>query len=146
MVQDSSVKCVNCNEPHPANYTGCVVHKQLQQKIFPKLRERHITTPTQTVTTTPIQNIVTYSQVVQGQPNTPPTPSMHMPQPGNYFMELKQMMKNLIDQMSTLINLMSQRSNFIKQRETTTYNILHHGNPHIGQVTLTNYQISLTSA
>jgi hypothetical protein len=112
-VQDGNVRCLNCNEPHPANYRECVVHKQLQQKIYSKLRERHvITSCIYTVTTRPIQNGVTYAQVVQGQPNipqpnaTPPHPT-HMPQPGNNLTELKQMMKNLMDQMSTLINLMS---------------------------------------
>ena len=34
-VRDDNVKCFNCNEKHPANYRGCAVHKQLQQKIYP---------------------------------------------------------------------------------------------------------------
>ena len=75
--QDSNVTCVNCNQPHPANYRGCVVHKQLQQKIYPKLRERDIPTPAHTATTArPFQNGITYAQVVQGQP-TPPHLSRH---------------------------------------------------------------------
>ncbi|GAB0090318.1 hypothetical protein DMENIID0001_050380 [Sergentomyia squamirostris] len=39
---DRAVKCVNCGGDHPANYRGCLVHKQLQQKLFPKLRAKKI--------------------------------------------------------------------------------------------------------
>uniref|UniRef100_A0A1B0DDH5 Pre-C2HC domain-containing protein n=1 Tax=Phlebotomus papatasi TaxID=29031 RepID=A0A1B0DDH5_PHLPP len=38
--RDSNVICVNCGENHPANYKGCRVHKELQKKLFPKLREK----------------------------------------------------------------------------------------------------------
>lgn len=31
---DSEVKCVNCNGNHCANCRGCIVHKQLKQKIY----------------------------------------------------------------------------------------------------------------
>ena len=41
-VRDDNVKCFNCNEKHPANYRGCIVHKQIQQKLYPRLRERNI--------------------------------------------------------------------------------------------------------
>ena len=70
--QDGNVTCVNCNQPHPANYRGCEVHKQLHQKIYPKLRERDIPTPAHTATTArPFQNGITYAQAVQGQPSAP---------------------------------------------------------------------------
>ena len=59
-VRYDSVKCVNCYENHPANYRGRMVNKQIQQKIYPRLRERNIATR-------PIQSGVTYAQVVQGQ-------------------------------------------------------------------------------
>lgn len=36
----SDVKCVLCNGNHPANYKGCSVHKELQQKAFPSLRKK----------------------------------------------------------------------------------------------------------
>jgi hypothetical protein len=42
-VRDDNAKCVNCNEKHPYNYRGCMVHKQIQQKLYPRLRERNIT-------------------------------------------------------------------------------------------------------
>jgi hypothetical protein len=43
-VRDDNVKCVNCNEKHLTNYRGYMVHKQLQQKIYPRLGERNIAT------------------------------------------------------------------------------------------------------
>jgi len=39
-VRDDNVKCVNCNKKHRANCRGCMVHKQIQQKIYPRLRKR----------------------------------------------------------------------------------------------------------
>jgi cell division protein FtsN len=111
-LQDGNVTCVKCNELHPANYRGCVVHKQLQQNLYPKLRERNIPTPAptatpHTTTARSIQNEITYSQVLQGQPSTPPPLPTHTPQPGHDFTELKQMMKSLMDQIGMLINLIS---------------------------------------
>ena len=38
--KDDNVLCVNCHEKHPANYRGCIIHKQLQQKMYPALRNR----------------------------------------------------------------------------------------------------------
>ena len=58
--RDDDVKCVNCNEKHPSNYRGCTVHKQIQQKLYPRLKERN-------AATRPIQSGVTYAQEVQGQ-------------------------------------------------------------------------------
>lgn len=37
---NSNVKCANCNGNHPANYRGCEVHMQLQQRIYPALRAK----------------------------------------------------------------------------------------------------------
>lgn len=36
----NNVKCSNCQGNHPASYKGCLVRKQLQQKLFPKLRHK----------------------------------------------------------------------------------------------------------
>lgn len=38
----NEVKCYNCGGNHPASYKGCEVRKQIQQKFFPKLREKKI--------------------------------------------------------------------------------------------------------
>uniref|UniRef100_A0A1B0DM52 Pre-C2HC domain-containing protein n=1 Tax=Phlebotomus papatasi TaxID=29031 RepID=A0A1B0DM52_PHLPP len=37
---DGAAKCSNCNGDHPASYRGCVVHKELQKKMYPALRNR----------------------------------------------------------------------------------------------------------
>jgi hypothetical protein len=69
-----------------------MLHKQIQQKIYPKLRERNIATRR-------IQSGVTYAQVVQGQTEIPQTNvtqlnPTNVTQPANDLPELKQMMKN----------------------------------------------------
>lgn len=102
---DDDVICANCKEHHPANYRGCIVHKQLQQKLYPTLRDR---TNYSRVT----QPGVTYAQITKPQVIQPipfedqsnlPTTS----QPVHEFTELKQMMKQLMDQMGTLLNLIT---------------------------------------
>lgn len=40
--KSNEIKCYNCGENHPASYKGCTVRKQLQQKLFPKLRQKKI--------------------------------------------------------------------------------------------------------
>jgi hypothetical protein len=102
---DDNVKCVNCHEKHPANYRGCIVHKQIQQKMYPRMRERLIETR-------PPPTGVTYTQATQGRPELPqtkePQPNApNMTQSTNDLTELRQMMKNLLDQMGTLINLIT---------------------------------------
>jgi hypothetical protein len=94
-VRDDNVKCINCNAKHPANYRGCTVHKQLQQKIYSGLRERNIATR-------PIQSGVTYAQAVQGQTEIPQTNvtqlnPTNMTQLANDLTKLKQIMKYLMD-------------------------------------------------
>ena len=110
---DENVKCANCNEPHPANYRGCIIHKQLQQKLYPTLRVRQtLQTSTPTDQTRPVQAGISYAEVTQGQhsrpqPNAATTRTISMEQPSNDLGELKQMMTDLINQMDTLLNLIS---------------------------------------
>jgi len=104
-VRDDNVRCVNCNEKHPANYRGCIVHNQIQQKIYPRLRERNIATR-------PIVSGVRCAHVVQrqteiSQTNVTQLNPTNMTQPANDLTELKQMMKHIMDQMGTLINIIS---------------------------------------
>ncbi|XP_018405166.1 PREDICTED: RNA-directed DNA polymerase from mobile element jockey-like, partial [Cyphomyrmex costatus] len=51
------VKCANCGGNHPASYKGCSVRKQLQQKLYPKLREK--------ITTQNIQNNMTNKSLIK---------------------------------------------------------------------------------
>ena len=106
-VRDDNFKCVNCNEKHPANYRGCMVHNP--PKIQSRLRERNIATR-------PIQSGVTYAPAVQGHTEIPQTNvtqlnQTNMSQLANDLTELKQMMDNLMDQIGTLINLISELVN-----------------------------------
>jgi len=82
-----------------------MIHKQIQQKMYPRLSER-------LTETRPTPTGVTYAQVTQGQTEPPQTnvPQPHtknMTHPANDLTELKQMLKNLLDQMGTLINLIT---------------------------------------
>jgi len=105
--KDDNVKCANCHEKLPANYRGCMIHKQIQQQIYPRLRERLLETR-------PFPTRLTYAQAIKRQTETPQT-NIHVPpthttntaHTANDLIELKQMMKNLIEQMGTLINLIT---------------------------------------
>jgi hypothetical protein len=84
-VKDDNFKCVNCNENHPANYRGCMVHKQT--KNVPQIKG-----------TTHSNRTNSYAQVVQGQTETPQTNVVHphptkMTQPANDLREFKQIKK-----------------------------------------------------
>jgi hypothetical protein len=73
--------------------------------MYPRLRELLIKTR-------PPPTGVTYAQVAQGQTELPPKNipqphTMNMAHSGNDLTVLKQMIKNLVDQMGTLINLIT---------------------------------------
>jgi hypothetical protein len=113
--KDDNVLCVNCHEKHPANYRGCIIHKQLQQKMYPTLRDRNIPQPANPpAQARPIQTGITYAQATQGhhgrqQPHQTQTQTQTTTSelPPNEHGELKQMMTNLINQMNILINLIT---------------------------------------
>lgn len=111
--KDEEVKCVNCNEKHPANYRGCIVHKQLLEKLYPKLRQKN---EQQQNVPRYLQPGVTYSQSMQQkapQINHQISP-MISAQQNNDLAEIKIMMKDLISQMGTMMNLISALVNKIK--------------------------------
>jgi len=103
--KDNNVKCVNCYAKHPAKCRGCMIHKQIQQKIYPRIRECRIEIR-------PLPTGVTYAQGAQGQTKIPHT-NVSQPHttdtahPANDLTELKHMMKHLLDQMGTIINLIT---------------------------------------
>jgi hypothetical protein len=112
---------VLCGGNHPANYKGCMVYKELQQKTFPSLRPKIYTPPTLVKQTLPIQPNLTYAQITKGIPpsHPPPTvdhsptnplqsfPSSHQPPIIQQNTELKHMMKSLFDQLGSLLNLLT---------------------------------------
>jgi phage-related minor tail protein len=82
-----------------------MIHKQIQQKMYPRLRERLIETR-------PPPTGVTNAQVAQGQTELPQTnvPQPHTTKtahPANDLTELKQIIKTLLDQMGKVINLIT---------------------------------------
>lgn len=108
-VKDNTVKCINCLESHPANYRGCKIHKELQKKLYPKLRAKN----TANHYTQQFANPgITYAQMNARQQqqlaNNPNLPNATVnPQQSNDISELKTMMKDLITQMGTIMNLIT---------------------------------------
>ena len=104
----NDVRCVNCNENHPANYRGCKVHKELQQKLYPKLRERRISNSYMRNGLEPgtsyAQKVMQNEQMFREENNNIYTNQDYQ---NNNIEELKSMMKSMIAQMSTLINLIT---------------------------------------
>jgi hypothetical protein len=70
--RSSDVRCVLCGGNHPANYKGCTVYKDLQQKTFPPLRPKIYTPPPHLKQTLHTQSGVTYAQVTKHNSSAPP--------------------------------------------------------------------------
>ncbi|KZC13896.1 RNA-directed DNA polymerase from mobile element jockey [Dufourea novaeangliae] len=61
-----NVKCVNCQSNHLANYKGCNVRKQIQQTMFPALRQKPHPVQSNTRTKNPnIEDITTFTLINQ---------------------------------------------------------------------------------
>lgn len=121
---DSQVQCILCKGNHSANYKGCEIYKNLQSKNFPKLRERHqpmnsnVIQPKQPISAK-VQPNISYAQIVNNQQNErdpdqagPSSSHPAVTNPGqncqnNDMLELKQMMKALLEQMGTMMNLLT---------------------------------------
>lgn len=113
---DGAAKCSNCNGNHPANYRGCHVHKELQKKLYPALRNRsgnrvgnNSPSPPQVdppqVQTQTRNSGLTYAQAmrqgIQAQQQLPSGES------SDDMKELKMMMKDLMAQMTNIISIVS---------------------------------------
>lgn len=114
--RSKDVKCVLCNGNHPANYRGCLVHKELQQQKFPPLRERSSanTIPQTNLPSSSIRNPeVSYAEMAKTQSQQLQATNINNPVPqevtqqSNDISELKQMMKGLMEQMGTMLNLLT---------------------------------------
>lgn len=114
-----NVKCVLCEGNHPANYKGCAVYKQLQEKKFPALRKKQmeLTNEPKRYETYKVQPGISYAQIAREQSQQvqfennrlqPMVQSLpHLPQQSNDMLELKSMMKGLMEQMGTMLNLLT---------------------------------------
>jgi PAX-interacting protein 1 len=74
--KSADVKCVLCEGKHPANYRGCIVHKEIQRKKFPVPRSRILnsTAPEDSnYLSNQIQQGLSYAQATMGRniPNQP---------------------------------------------------------------------------
>lgn len=109
--RDNQVKCVNCNNAHPANYRGCIVHQQLQQRLYPALREKKNPQQLQFISDHQIRPGMTFAQAVnnnnnvQGAQHNPATPTYN--QPINNMAKLEEMLSKLMEQMGVMLNLLT---------------------------------------
>lgn len=115
--RSDDVKCVLCGGNHSANYKGCPVYKQLQETKYPALRKKVLPSANQQQTATATQNnagqTITYAQMIsknQQKPHVIKNPLQPQPQPhlqSNDLQELKNMVKELMEQMSTMLNILT---------------------------------------
>ena len=106
--RDDKVICVNCGGGHPANYRGCLVHKQLQQKLFPALREKRNPQPQEQPSTIQHnQQGMLYTQVVNNNKTQSNQVIPLISQPANNMSKLEEMMSKLMEQISTMLNLLT---------------------------------------
>lgn len=97
-VRSEKVKCVLCNGNHPANYKGCSIYKQLQEKTYPRLRPR---TREENISTQVPQNTLgSYAEALRGSKQSES-------QNSGDLTELKNMMKTFMEQMSAMMQLLT---------------------------------------
>lgn len=112
--RSDSVKCVLCNGNHSANYKGCTIYKQLQEKSFPRLRPR--TRPSESSNNrneTNQNDYKTYSDALKGrhsnsQNTNNPNNTTASSQQTNDMADLKAMMKTFMDQTTSMMNLLTK--------------------------------------
>lgn len=114
--RSDNVKCVLCDGNHPANYKGCTVYKQLQDKKFPALRKKQFVQPKSSEDNTfnfqKVQPGISYAQMAREQSQQIQLENLSQHQPNslkqsNDMLELKSMMKGLMEQMGTMLNLLT---------------------------------------
>lgn len=99
-----------CEGNHPANYKGCTVYKELQQKKYPALRPKQNPAKTRLNSGLNTQPGLSYAQITK---NDQPQEIAHDTQPTastmatNDIVELKNMVKSLMEQISTVLNLLT---------------------------------------
>lgn len=113
--KSDNVLCVVCNKNHPANYKGCQVYRDLQEKTYPALRKKELgkSTNINIPNTTPAEAGITYAQALRDKnllkPTTIPKQALNptSSKEPSELGELKNMMKTLMEQMSTMLNLLT---------------------------------------
>ena len=110
----TEVKCAYCDNNHPSRYKGCIVRKQLQQKLFPTLREMRINHNLNTnVNKVHSDNVVSanvsYAQATAGNVYTTQTKTnqeidLNIPNSNN---NLENMITQLMTKIDTILNLIT---------------------------------------
>lgn len=119
------VKCANCDGNHSASYKGCLVRKQLQQKLYPTLREKSANQQTQSQ----LQSLnrfvkpnISYAHTVRSDHKQYTTnitqPQIETQTTTNTSVtttsKLEQMMTQLMSRMDTMLNLLTSLINKIQ--------------------------------
>lgn len=104
-----NVICANCGGNHPASYKGCEVRKQLQQKLFPKLREKKIEeTQPRNTNTSKIKTNISYAQAAGGRNSNSAAPCDYQIKTNEQAnSNLEGMMSQLLNRMDTMLNLLT---------------------------------------
>lgn len=116
--KSENVKCVLCGENHPANYKGCVIYKELQQKQYPQLREKTTRTLHAQQQQSNANGAPSYAEVARNTNHIEVNgenrePSINQSQVNNLdsnttdMKELKTMLKTLLEQIGTILNLLT---------------------------------------
>lgn len=117
--RDVPARCALCGGDHPANYRGCAVHKELQNKMKqstqPPYRKRQISQTqqqgTQNTNTLQQQNNRTYSQATKQE-------NSNVQQNGDITLN------NFLDEFKNMFRQLLQQNNMILQMLTTVINKL----------------------
>ena len=110
--RSDKVRCVLCNGNHPANYKGCSIYKDLQEKTFPRLRQRkpqEIENMKTNVNSNSNSKFNSYSDEARSSINNINQEDCNQPasQQNEGFSKLQRMMETLIEQMTTMMSLLN---------------------------------------
>lgn len=115
MSERKDLKCALCSENHPANYKGCKVYKELQQKQYPKLRtniyqQRDLKYLTSTRSATENVSYATVTQGREANENNPKTNTSNLPTtvPEDRISRLEKLVEDLAKRMDTMMNIVSK--------------------------------------
>lgn len=110
--QRKDLKCALCEQNHPANYRGCKVYKELQQKKFPALRLKTTTPQVQSKTqdTSSIRREGrSFASAVRNEgENNPATQDTSSKQSGDIISKLEKMFEQMFQRMDTMMQIVSK--------------------------------------
>lgn len=109
---NTPAKCILCDGPHPANYKGCPVYRELQKsretpinQIKPKITSRYDDT-THIKSNNSVQNNVTYAQATNQSQNDTPSTEKDITL-SQFLSKFETMINQLMNQTGIIINMLS---------------------------------------